>query len=95
MQNQDDNAKKMITITTQQRTQELQIRISDSASGITQSQMNNLFEPFYTSKESGLGMGLSISRTIIEAHGGSLRAESDGRCGSTFTISLPRQGHRS
>ncbi|MFT6915574.1 MAG: two-component system sensor kinase FixL [Motiliproteus sp.] len=90
----DLNSKKLITLTTQQSAQELQVRISDNASGITQSQMNNLFEPFFTSKETGLGMGLSISRTIIEAHGGRLRAESDGRSGSTFTISLPRQGDR-
>lgn len=87
-----DNSDKVITITTLQTPQELQLRISDNASGITQAQMSSLFEPFFTSKDSGLGMGLSISRTIIEAHGGSLRAESDGHSGSTFTLSLPRQG---
>ncbi|MEH6824537.1 MAG: PAS domain S-box protein [Motiliproteus sp.] len=87
-----NQADKLITITTLQTPLDLQVRISDCASGITQSQMNNLFEPFSTSKESGLGMGLSISRTIIEAHGGSLRAESDGSSGSTFTINIPRQG---
>ncbi|MEH6471867.1 MAG: PAS domain S-box protein [Halopseudomonas sp.] len=90
--NNQDKSDKLITITTQQTAQQLQVRISDNASGMTQNQMNNLFEPFFTSKESGLGMGLSISRTIIEAHGGNLQAESDGHSGSTFTISLPRQG---
>ncbi len=89
----EDKTDKLITITTQQSAQQLQVRISDGASGITQSQMNKLFEPFFTSKELGLGMGLSISRTIIEAHGGRLQAESDGRSGSTFTINLPRQGN--
>jgi two-component system sensor kinase FixL len=79
----------LITIQTLDQAGQLQVRISDQATGIAPEQLENLFEPFFTSKENGLGMGLSISRTIIEAHGGRLWAESDGTSGTTFTIRLP------
>ncbi len=85
-----EGRERRIIIATQQNAERLLVRVYDNASGISQVQMDNLFEPFFTSKESGLGMGLSISRTIIEAHGGDLSAESDGHSGSTLTISLPR-----
>ena len=80
-----------ITIRTRKQPKQLLIDISDNAGGISQQQMDNLFEPFYSSKDTGLGMGLSISRTIIEAHGGELWAESDGRSGSRFCISIPHE----
>ncbi|MEH6651876.1 MAG: ATP-binding protein [Motiliproteus sp.] len=85
-----DRSQKRITISTEQIDDRILIRIQDNGSGISKVQMESLFEPFYTSKDAGLGMGLSISRTIIEAHGGDLWAESDGKTGSTFNISLPR-----
>ncbi|WP_207061358.1 PAS domain S-box protein [Motiliproteus sp. SC1-56] len=86
---QCEKEEKLITIQTVSQGGQLQVRVSDNASGIPAEQLENLFEPFFTSKESGLGMGLSISRTIIEAHGGRLWAESDGSNGTTFTIRLP------
>ena len=49
----------------------------------------DLFQPFYTTKPTGLGMGLSISRTIIEGHGGQLRAENNPDQGATFWFTLP------
>lgn len=85
-----DGNTRLITIATEQTADNLQVSVTDNGHGISQAQMKNLFEPFFTSKETGLGMGLSISRTIIETHGGSLSAVSDGRSGSTFTINLPR-----
>jgi len=48
-----------------------------------------VFEPFYTTKESGMGMGLSISRSIIEAHGGKLRARRRTPHGSVFSFTIP------
>jgi two-component system sensor kinase FixL len=90
MFNHSEKSNKLITISTSHSDERQFVRVADNASGINTSQMESLFEPFFTSKDSGLGMGLSISRTIIEAHGGDLLAESDGHSGSTFTISLPR-----
>ncbi len=84
-----NNAKKTITIRTIKKPRELLVQVIDNAIGITAEQLDSLFEPFFTSKENGLGMGLSISRTIIEAHGGHLLAESDGAESTTFTITLP------
>lgn len=65
------------------------ISVQDQAKGISADTLEKLFEPFYTSKSTGLGMGLSISRTIIETHGGQLWAESDGSTGTQFYLKLP------
>jgi C4-dicarboxylate-specific signal transduction histidine kinase len=65
------------------------VRIQDSGPGLDPHNMEQLFEPFYTTKAQGLGMGLSISRSIIEAHGGRLWAESAGASGAIFQFTLP------
>jgi two-component system sensor kinase FixL len=48
-----------------------------------------IFEPFYTTKPGGLGLGLAITRTIVEAHGGRLWAETDAAGGATFQFTIP------
>ncbi|MBY4676330.1 PAS domain-containing sensor histidine kinase [Marinobacterium arenosum] len=67
----------------------IHISVEDEAKGINREELAKLFEPFYTSKSTGLGMGLAISRTIIETHGGQLWAESDGKTGTQFHLKLP------
>ncbi|HTR05957.1 MAG TPA: PAS domain-containing sensor histidine kinase [Paraburkholderia sp.] len=68
------------------------IAIRDRGCGVDADQFATLFKPFVTSKPEGLGLGLSISRTIVMAHGGRLWAERNADRGLTFHIELPAQG---
>jgi PAS domain S-box-containing protein len=65
------------------------VRVQDAGVGLKPEEMDKIFEAFHTTKPQGMGMGLAISRSIIEAHGGRLWAESNGRSGATFLFSLP------
>ena len=68
------------------------VSVSDTGSGIPDDKLKQVFEPFYTTKSSGMGMGLPISRTIIQMHGGNLTAENNpGGRGATFRFSLPAE----
>ncbi len=66
----------------------IQVRVKDNGPGITAEQQKKIFMPFYTTKTSGLGMGLSICRSLIEAHGGVLRFKSSVGRGATFYFTL-------
>lgn len=68
---------------------EVLIEIQDNGPGIAPDQMSKLFEAFYTTKAEGMGMGLSICKSIIEAHGGRIWATSEQGEGATFHLSLP------
>lgn len=70
----------------------LQVAVTDRGSGIAPEDAARIFEPFFTTKINGMGMGLAISQTIIEAHGGEIWVESVGTNGTTFTFILPRTG---
>ena len=63
--------------------------MSDRGPGIPEDKLEAIFEPFYTSKAEGMGMGLSIARTIIEAHGGQLSARNRIHGGASFRVRLP------
>lgn len=67
----------------------LRVSVADSGTGIARDQLERIFEAFYTTKRSGLGLGLAICRSIILAHGGRLWATSDGSHGSKFHFTLP------
>jgi two-component system sensor kinase FixL len=68
---------------------EAEIFVSDTGPGISPDVADQLFQPFVTTKRTGMGVGLSISRTIVEAHGGRIRAESNPTGGATFRFTLP------
>jgi PAS domain S-box-containing protein len=67
------------------------VAVRDSGPGLERASLEHLFDAFYTTKSSGMGMGLSICRSIIEAHGGRIWAEANVPQGATFQFSLPCQ----
>jgi two-component system, LuxR family, sensor kinase FixL len=67
----------------------VRIAVRDSGQGLTIGKLDTIFKPFYTSKPHGLGLGLSISRSIVEHHGGRLWAENNIDRGATFYVTLP------
>ena len=82
------------TVTTRKDGTAIHVAVKDSGSGIPVGDIARVFDPFYTTKSSGLGMGLSIARSLIEAHGGELWAENNEDDGATFTFTVPvMQGH--
>ena len=73
--------------------EKLLVQVEDSGIGFVSDDIESLFEPFYTTKPTGLGMGLSISRSIIGAHGGRLWAERGREFGAIFQFTLPAESH--
>jgi signal transduction histidine kinase len=69
------------------------VEVQDSGTGIPSDKLDSIFEPFVTSKPDGLGMGLSICRSIIERHDGRIWAENNPDRGATFSITLPLHIH--
>ena len=65
------------------------LSVKDVGLGIGLHDAEDLFQPFFTTKSSGMGIGLSVSRSIIESHGGRLWAEPNEGCGATFSFWLP------
>jgi signal transduction histidine kinase len=70
---------------------EARLIVKDAGVGIEAQTAERLFEAFYTTKSDGMGIGLSVSRSIVESHGGRLWAEPNDGPGATFTFSIPRQ----
>ena len=69
---------------------EVVVAVRDSGVGLDAEHRQRIFDPFYTTKPNGMGMGLAISRSIVEAHGGRLWATpSEGPGGETFRFTLP------
>jgi PAS domain S-box-containing protein len=81
-------ARELLISTEQDRT-DLLVAVRDSGPGIDPSHLERVFDAFYTTKSSGMGMGLSICRSIIDAHGGRLWAEANEPRGTIFQFTLP------
>jgi signal transduction histidine kinase len=72
----------------------VELGVHDSGKGILEADLSRVFEPFFTTKVDGLGMGLAISHTIVEAHRGRLLVENDPAGGAIFRVHLRADGHR-
>ncbi len=69
------------------------VSVRDSGPGLTPGIQENLFKAFHTTKPNGLGLGLSICRSIVEQHGGRLWASANAPCGAVFQFTLPSTSH--
>ena len=78
-----------VSVTTSLSGASAEIRISDTGPGIATGDLKNVFDPFFTTKPQGMGMGLAIVRTIVEAHHGQISAANQPSGGALFTIRLP------
>jgi C4-dicarboxylate-specific signal transduction histidine kinase len=85
----DKGARELLINTEQSRTNGVLVAVRDSGPGIDPENIERVFEAFYTTKSSGVGMGLSICRSIIDAHGGRLWAEANEPRSSVFQFTLP------
>jgi signal transduction histidine kinase len=84
-----DLHRRVIVRTAQHDDGSVEVTVSDQGHGIPQERLPHLFESFYTTKAHGMGLGLSIARSIVEAHGGRIWAESGLGQGASFRFMLP------
>jgi PAS domain S-box-containing protein len=84
-----DRTRELVIRSRQAENQQLMISVSDTGIGLPQEQTDQIFDAFFTTKAHGLGLGLRISRTIIESHGGRLWATHNSPRGATFCFTLP------
>lgn len=84
-----DRQRLVVISTAREGADQVLLSVQDSGKGFASEQAELLFQPLYTTKSSGMGIGLSVSRTIIESHHGRVWAECGATCGATFTFSIP------
>jgi len=87
-----DRPRRLLIRTARDGTDRVRLTVSDAGIGLDRQVMNKLFDTFYTTKRDGMGIGLSISRSIIERHHGRLWAETNDGPGATFAFSIPCSG---
>jgi signal transduction histidine kinase len=83
-----------LALQTGQGTDGVWVSVTDTGGGIPQEQLNRIFEPFYTTRKKGTGLGLMIVQRIVRAHGGRIDLESHVGRGTTFRIWLPLHERR-
>jgi len=90
----DDRPRQLLIRTESEGTDHVRVTVRDAGVGIERQGMDKLFDAFYTTKSDGMGIGLSVSRSIIERHGGRLWVEPNDGPGATFAFSIPRNPER-
>jgi two-component system sensor histidine kinase DctS len=83
---------RVITLSVRRNGDQVEIDVADTGVGIAAEDADRLFEPFYTTKPEGMGMGLNICRSVVEAHDGRLWHEPNAGGGSIFKVLLPSHG---
>jgi C4-dicarboxylate-specific signal transduction histidine kinase len=83
-------SRRHITIRSEIRTADVEVSVSDTGTGLPAHVIGTLFTPFVTTKSHGIGIGLTIARTIVDAHGGTIDARNNPEGGATFTVTLRR-----
>ena len=81
----------MLSISVEQTDETLRLEIADTGSGIGEEKAMKIFEPFYTTKEQGLGLGMPYSKKITDQHGGTISLSSQLGKGTAITIVIPRK----
>src|SRR6202790_5482409 len=89
MQPVRDRPRELVIRSGQNETRQVLVTVTDCGVGIAAENADRLFNPFFTTKSGGMGMGLSICRSIVEAHGGRLWATANLPHGATFQCTLP------
>jgi PAS domain S-box-containing protein len=89
MQPITDRPREMVIRTQQDDAHQILVRVTDRGIGLAAENADRLFDAFFTTKSAGMGMGLSICRSIVESHGGRLSAAGNAGPGATFQVSLP------
>ena len=81
-----------LSVTVSRTSDTLQVGITDTGSGIGEEEAKKIFEPFYTTKTHGLGLGMPYAKKIVEQHGGVIRVSSKPGIGTRFLVVLPLAG---
>jgi signal transduction histidine kinase len=89
MQQVTDRPRELVIRTRQDEAHQVLVTVSDCGVGVAAENADQLFDAFFTTKSSGMGMGLSICRSIVDAHGGRLSASGNAGPGATFQFTLP------
>jgi signal transduction histidine kinase len=90
MSNVGERARELVITNRNIEPDQVQVTVEDSGVGLDPNTITRIFQPFYTTKSSGMGMGLSICRSIVQNHGGRIWATANDGPGTSFHFTLPR-----